>query len=72
MKHRISMTSVNAALRAQDLLERRNFFVEIEKAADPAGDVGCLYELIFEGDSDVAVSILKESGINLLSSDLAP
>jgi len=72
MKHRVSVKSVNTALRAQDLLERRNFFVEIEKAADPVGDAGCLYELIFEGNFNVAAGILEESGIKIFGNDIVP
>lgn len=65
MKQEISVGSITYALKGKDLLEKQGFFVNIERKNRLTSKNGCGYKLVFSGDKEKALSILRKYNMNI-------
>lgn len=67
-KYNIIVGTVTQAIKGRDILRKNGFRVSIKKASADAGNSGCAYAIILDGDNiDSAVKILYKSGITIKS-----
>lgn len=62
----ITTGTVTYALKGRDILRKKGFKANVEKAATEEKNMGCGYQVAVYGDIDSAEQILRNAGVKIL------
>lgn len=64
-RYKVATGTVTYAIKGRDLLRKKGFKATIERKSGENVQ-GCGYAIIFDGDKNTAIEILKNNGIKIL------
>ena len=64
--HYIHVGSVTNAMRGKRLLEQQGMRAFLHRSSQPSDGDGCGYSLLVMGSVDIAIQILKKSGVRII------
>lgn len=65
MKQEISVGSITYALKGKEILGKQGIHANIERKNRLTSKNGCGYKLVFSGDREAAISVLKRYNVKL-------
>lgn len=66
MQRHIITGTITYAIKGRDLLRKKGFKVKIERITSRAGNAGCGYSIVLEGELKDAEKILRNAGVKIL------
>ena len=64
-RYKVATGTVTYAIKGRDLLRKKGYKAKIERKSGEKVQ-GCGYAIIFEGDIDVAESLLRQASVKIL------